>query len=54
MMGRFFESAEMSEVEENDVYKSERYTSPKKSSPTWPRDLYYERVAQGSPNPLKD
>ena len=51
-MGRFFESHE---ADESDVYKSERYTSPKKSSPSWPKDLYYERVAfSGSPDPLKD
>ena len=42
LMGRFFESHE---ADESDVYKSERYTSPKKSSPSWPKDLYYERIA---------
>ena len=51
MMGRFFES---NDVDESDVYKSDRYTSPKKNSPSWPKDLYYERVAGGSPNPLQD
>ena len=50
-MGKFFEA---SCEEDNDVYKSDRYTSPRRKSDDW-KGLYFERKAAGnSPNPLKD